>query len=429
MTNNNSLKIEKLVFGGQGFARLNGKAVFVWNALPDEEVEVEYIASKKNYAEAVAVKILTASPNRVEPKEDHFLSSAPWQMMSWDAEKSWKKKIAMETYGRQCGLVLQGAEPEIAFESECQYGYRNKIEFSFTELADGAISLAFFARGQKQRVAIAGSLLAQTVINEVAQTILAWINRNAIPIRSLKSLIIRSDNAGQAIAALFIKDRLAFADYPSLTNQLLGFHLYYSTHKSPASVPTELLASTGQDHLIVELLGAKLKYGLLSFFQINPPMFALALKDIAGFIGPKKPLVDYYCGVGAISLPLARNRAYTKLIDSNEEAIMYARENIKLNNLPNCEALCLPAEKTTELITEESIVALDPPRAGLHERLIHRILAICPPRLVYLSCDLATQARDINLLSARYKPAFLKLYNFFPRTPHIEGLCVLDRLS
>ncbi len=420
------MKIEKIVNGGQGLAHTEDLTVFVWNALPGEEVEVQYLSKRKGIAEAVATKIVTPSPDRIEPQEPFFLSSSPWQIVKPEAEDGLKQTIAVETYGRNGGLILQSEPPKIISDPANAFGYRNKIEFSFCE-ANGQMSLAFFGRGTKVRHAVSGSLLAEPVINEVAAQILAWVNEVKIPLRSLKSLIIRSNGADQAIAALFIKDRLEFSHHPTTDAKLLGFHLYYSTHKSPASVPTALLYSTGQDYLIADILGTKLKFGLLSFFQINIPIFTQAVKDIAAFIGPDQPVLDFYSGVGAISLPLAKNRPRTILVESNEEAAAYATENIVLNGLTNAEAHCMPAEKMTELIDGEATVIVDPPRAGLHDKVTLQLLNKLPPKIVYLACDLATQARDVQRLSEAYHPVFIKLYNFFPRTPHIEGLVVLER--
>ena len=432
-----TVTIEKLVFGGQGMARLpDGKVVFVWNALPGEEVEIEIIKKKKDVVEAVATKILKPSPERVEPKDNHFLSSAPWQMMDWSKENDYKQQIAVEQYGRIGGLILSANPPEVVSAGE-PYGYRNKIEFSFVpkdpEIYQNSpdwseMSLAFFQRGKKHRIPIEHSSLAEPVINDVAKDILAWVNKQQIPPRSLKSLIIRSNGEGQALAALFLKDELSFSDYPETNDTLLGLQVYYSTHKSPAAVPTKLLHSDGQDFLTANIKGTKLKFGALSFFQINIPMFETALDDTAAFIPPKAPLIDFYAGVGAISLPISYNRAETILVDNNEEAIDYAKENIAANKLANCRAECVPAENITEIITSGHILIVDPPRAGLHKKMIHRIMMKRPPRIVYLSCNIATQARDIRLLEEYYRVRFLKLYNFFPRTPHIEGLCILERI-
>lgn len=431
------MKIEKLVFGGQGLAReaqtnhkgeTVNRTIFVWNALPGEEVEVEYLEKKKDTAEAIATKILTPSLDRTEPLEPHFLSSSPWQMIKPAAETRLKQEIAVETYGRNGGMILQNDRPKIISNEAHYLGYRNKIEFSFVE-HEGQMSLAFYGRGSRNKHPVNGSVLAEPIINETAAKILAWINEVTIPIRSLKALILRSNGQGQCIAALFIKDKLEFSHFPETNETFLGFHLYYSTHKSPASVPTELLHSAGQDYLIAEILGTKLKFGLLSFFQINIPIFTEAVKDIAAFIGPKDAVLDFYSGVGAISLPLAKNRPRTVLVESNPEAVAYANENIQLNGLKNAEAHCVPAEKMTELIDSEATVIVDPPRAGLHDKVTLALLNKKPPRIVYLSCDLATQARDIQRLSENYQPIFIKLYNFFPRTPHIEGLVILERIS
>ncbi len=430
--------IEKLVNGGQGLARLeNGQVVFVWNALPGEEVEIEVIKRKKDYTEAVARNIIKASPERVASQDPHFLSSSPWQILDWDRENYYKKNIAIEQYGKIGGLILSSNPPEIACDNT-QYGYRNKIEFSFAptnveqDYQNSAeyepVSLAFFERGQKYKTPIDESSLAESVINEVAQNILKWVNEQKIPMRSLKSLVVRSNGDGKAICALFIKDELVFDSYPPLNENFLGFQLYYSTHKSPASVPTKLLFSNGQDYLIADIKGTKLKFGALSFFQINIPMFSQALDDINAFVSPKTPLIDFYSGVGAISLPISYNRDETILVDSNKEAIEYAQQNIEINGINNCEAHCMPAEQITEVITSNHTIIVDPPRAGLHHKIINRLLIKKPPRIIYLSCNIATQARDIRLLEEHYRPSFIKLYNFFPRTPHIEGLCVLDRV-
>ncbi|MBI2436398.1 MAG: class I SAM-dependent RNA methyltransferase [Candidatus Magasanikbacteria bacterium] len=422
--------IEKLVFGGQGLARVNGKVIFVWNALPGETVEIEILKEKKGITEAVATKILTPSPHRVDPKDAHFLSTSPWQICDYTQENIWKKEVALETYRKIGGDVFSQIDLDIIFPDE-QYHYRNKMEFSFTILPDGSNSLAFFKRGKRDKFPIEKSELAEPIINETANKILTWINENHIPIRSLKSLIIRSDGRGHAISALFIKDKLQFETYPETNTNLLGFQLYYSTHKSPASVPTQLVYTTGQDYITIELktteTSTKLKSGLLSFFQVHIPIFEKALHDIATHIGSGHDVIDFYSGVGSIGLPLANSQTQLTLVDNNEEAIEYAKQNIIENNLNNSEAHCILAEKMIDIVTKDKIIIVDPPRAGLHPNVVTKLLEVTPPKIIYLSCDLSTQARDIGLLSLKYSITFSQLYNFFPRTPHIEGLVVLEK--
>ncbi|OIO19145.1 MAG: hypothetical protein AUJ37_03705 [Candidatus Magasanikbacteria bacterium CG1_02_41_34] len=429
-----TVTIEKLIFGGQGLARLgdvgnprfNGKTVFVWNALPGEVLEIDIVKNKKTYLEAIAVNILEPSPERITPKEDHFLSTSPWQIISFDREQYWKKAIAAETYSKIGDLILNDTSLDITTDGNTG-GYRNKMEFSFTE-EHGKIHLAFFERGGKERFVVEQSSLAMPVINTVSTHILDWIRDKHIPLRSLKTLIVRANTAGETIAALFIKDKLTFETYPALLEKQRGFQLYYSTHKSPAAVPTKLLYTVGKNTLTQDILGTSLAYGIFSFFQINPPIFEMALKDMAAFLDPKKPLLDFYAGVGAISLPIAMNREETILVESNKDAAAFARENIALNHTPHAEVYDMPAEHMTDVIDSNKQIILDPPRAGLHVSVIQKLLSTKPERIIYLSCNLSTQARDMKMLSEHYKPMFFKLYNFFPRTPHIEGLVVLEKV-
>lgn len=413
------IHIEKLIFGGQALGRLDGKTIFVWNALPGEDVEIEYISNKKNFAEAIATKIINPSPDRIEPKEAHFLATSPWDIMNYKTENEWKKQVAIETYGRNGGLILQENPPMIEFDDN-QYGYRNKIEFNLTKTQTGPISLSFLNRNSHDSILVENSLLAKPELNLIAKKILNWINENRFPFRSLQTITVKSNQKGQAIAALFINNKINFSNFPALDDQFIGFAVYYNS---------QVIHNEGQNYLEDKILGLPLAYSINSFFQVNVPMFEKALKDIAAFTDPKTELIDYYSGVGAISLPISKNRARSTLIDNNMEAIDFAKYNIKENKLLNCDAICTSSENMTKLIARDKLIILDPPRAGLDPKVTARLLASLPPRIIYLSCDLSTQARDIEHLSEQYKVAFLKLYNFFPRTPHIEGLCVLDRVS
>lgn len=422
------LKIEKLVEGGQGIGYSNdpvyaGHAFFVWNALPAEELEVDVFNKRKGIYEARVVNVLKASPHRIAPVEDHFLSCSPWQMMTPEYENEQKIAISTDDYRRIAKLNDEDIDKlDIKiFSDEENFGYRNKMEFSFIE-ENGKISLAFFNRGQKRKTSIDGCDLASPAINKTAKSILDWINENGLTERNLKAVIIRSNKKGETIAGLFIKDKMTFSKYPEIKDGFLGFSLYYSTHKSPASVITEVLYQEGQDFLIEEISGTKLKYGINSFFQVNIPVFEKALEEIKSSISNSSDIVDFYSGVGTIGLTIGANT----LVESNEEAVGFAKENIALNKIKNTEAILAPTEKALDYIDGGKVIIFDPPRAGLHEKVIDRILEIRPPKIIYLSCNVATQSRDIGLLKETYNIKSIKLYNFFPRTPHIESLCILE---
>ena len=138
-------------------------------------------------------------------------------------------------------------------------------------------------------------------------------------------------------------------------------------------------------------------------------------------------ILDYYCGVGAISIALSDHVASCTMVDISEESIENAHENIKINDLSHFTAYCNKAEKILETIVPEKVVIIDPPRAGVHPKVLRTLREQLPKRIVYLSCNISTCARDLNQLCEVYDVVFKEVYNFFPATPHIEFLCVLER--
>ena len=423
------IHIEKLVFGGQGLGRLeDGRVAFVWNALPGEDIEIVESRKKNGVIHAVADEVLSASPDRIEPKEEAYLSTSPWQMMTSAAEAREKVAVAKEAYKKLGDIDVP--ELDIVDDPERAFGYRNKMEFSFYTLDKNApIELCFFRRGTRGKIPVEGSLLAEPVINDVAQRVVAWLNQNGVNRIHLESLIIRSNGKGEAIAALFVKKPLEIEAYPACDDKLKGFHVFFSNPKSPASVPTELLHTDGATDLVATVGGTELQFGLLSFFQVNLPIFEQALDHIKRFVDPDLPLVDFYSGVGSIGLPLSKHVKSVAFVESNEEAVTFARENAARNAIANVQVSLSKAEDAVEFIAADQTLVVDPPRAGLHKDVVAAILERKPKRVIYLSCNISTQARDVSLLLEQYGITDAKLFNFFPRTPHMEGLIVLDRME
>lgn len=414
--------VEKLIFGGQALARVDRKVVFTWNALPDETVEITPTKQKKNFAEGIATKIFTPSLHRIAPQEDHYLSCSPWQIMDWETENIWKRKIAQETY-EKIGKFTR-VDIEILGNEHAQYEYRNKMEYSFTTDITGAVTIGSFERGTHYVRPISYCKLAYPCINEATKHVIAWLNENHIKASALKTIVLRANRANQVVALLFIKEHITLPEPPVLNNPLIGFHIYFSNPQSPASNPDELLLSAGALSLTEQINHKQLQYGALSFFQINPTLFERALADIIAFVPPDSCVVDLYGGVGAISLLLPQFKSCT-IVEQNTEAVEYANLNIQNNSIANATAVAAPSEQALEYITRDAVVILDPPRVGLHSKIIKQILSAQPSHIVYLSCNIATQARDLELLKETYAIESLKLYNFFPRTPHIEGLALL----
>jgi 23S rRNA (uracil1939-C5)-methyltransferase len=248
-------------------------------------------------------------------------------------------------------------------------------------------------------------VLAKEEINRFARQVLDALRRHRIPEQALKTLVLRANSGGKTLGALFVKDEnmdagALGADCPE------GLSVFFSEPRRSASVPTRLLFRSGDERLTEELTvpegkaAVPLTMGLLSFFQVNVEVFQTALRDMTPFL-EGADLLEYYSGVG---------------------------ENIRAQGLEGrYEARAVPAEKMREELRPERTVLLDPPRAGLHPKLLKRVTEVLPGRIVYLSCNIKTQARDVRELLQSYDVIFSRLYNFFPRTPHIESLLVLEK--
>jgi len=434
--------VTKLVHGGQGLAELpGGKKVFVWNALPGETVNVRVIKKKRSYAEAIAEEVVSASPERVEPSEENYLTTSPWQMMSFEAENKYKAEIVRDLFAHE-KILLPAAPTEAEGSSQndsrgdlstplrfgrddafrvitagSEWNYRNKMEYSFWGDDDG-LHLALHMRGSHGKQIVTGSKLALPAIDAAANAVVAELNKLSPRAGDLKTIIVRCSQNGDAVAALYTKlESFTKIDLPA---GLKGLRVYHSNPKSPASVPTKLLYELGDANLQDELLGKPFAYDVDSFFQVNLPIYEKALERIKEHC--QGDPVDMYSGVGSIGLSVAKQAV--QLIELDPATVAMARVNAEKSGV-QAEVVEASTEKALEYIVADKPVIFDPPRAGLHAKVVEKCLETLPPQIIYLSCNPATQARDLALLQEKYGIEFFEAYNFFPRTPHIETLAVL----
>lgn len=414
-----TLRTEKFVHGGQALAHDdNGTPVFVWGALPGELVEVAIYRQKRQFAEARVERVIEPSVDRVSPRDDAFMSTSPWQIVSERAEQRHKAEILEATMKHE-GVELPAAP---VFHSTSTYWhYRNKMEYSFYGDDDG-LHLALFQRGSRAKRIVEGSSIANPIIDETAQAILQVLRQADIRAGDLKSLIVRSNQAGEAVAALFVK-QADFLHIDQLDGICQGIAVYYSTPKSPASVVSRKLYCFGDTTLRERVLGHELRYDVLSFFQVNVAEFTKSLEVMRPFLAPATQKVDFYAGVGAFVGPLGID----VMVEIDEANITFAQDNVD----PSVQIVHASAESALEFIPtgKGAAMTLDPPRAGLHKKVVDRLLSQQPERIAYLSCNPITQARDIAHLQTSYELRELHGFNFFPRTPHIESLALLELRS
>lgn len=428
-----TLRLEKIVGGGQAIGTLDdGRKAFVWGGLPKELVTIRVTKKKSHFVEGIVTEIIEKSPERITPKDENsYLSTSPWQIMPMSSEQSYKASLIEEAF-----LLHNVTLPEKieVFSDGVEFNYRNKVEFSwFGDKTDDdekeTLDLAFFKRGGKGKVVVDGTSLAHPSINKLAIEIRDLLRTKPIVARQLKTLLIRSDQHGNAVWQLYVKDKIKnlISDDEAKLLSAAGGEIIYSDPKSPASRITERLDKFGDTTLSDTILGVAFNYACEGFFQVNIPVYEKALSDMKAWINcnEKLPILDLYSGVGTIGLTIGGDDV--TLVEINEHAVAEMQRNIAKLNRPNAKAILAPSEKSLEYITGEQIVIVDPPRAGLHADVTNRLLETEPPRIIYLSCNPVTQARDASLLQEKYEIVHHQGYNFFPRTPHIEHLVVLDR--
>lgn len=432
-----TIQLEKIVGGGQALGTLDdGRKAFVWGGLPGETVTIRITKKKSHFVEGVVTEVLAASPERITPRDpESYLSTSPWQIMPLASEQHYKAALIEEAFELH-DIVLP--EPIDIFCDDIPYGYRNKVELSWysDRAEDGTetLDLAFFRRGSKGKIVVDGTSLARPEINQLARQVRDLLRTKQVTARQLKTLLIRCNQAGNCVWQLYTKDRLGDVISPDEATALSaqGGEIIYSDPRSPASRITERLVCFGDPVLQDTILGVPFRYATEGFFQVNLPVYEQALRDMQRFVpvqdGTSRPTLDLYAGVGTIGLTIGSDNV--TLVEINADAVREMQRNIhQLGRRGQAKAVLAPSEQALEYITRDALIILDPPRAGLHADVITKLLATQPQRILYLSCNPVTQARDVALLATHYGIAYHRGYNFFPRTPHSEHLVVLDRLT
>lgn len=382
------IRVLKMIPGGQSMGVLDdGRKIFFWNALPGEDV-VEYRITKKksHYVEAVAEKIENPLKYRVKPKDDCYLSTSPWQIMDYDYELQQKVELVREVF-RQQKIEI---DTEILTDGQ-EYSYRNKMEYAlYYDKEFEKIRLAFHERGSHRKVPIETSSIERPEIFERALQIVDELNARGEEARKYQSLLLRCNQKGEVSGGLFENGK-PHPVFEKLTDEILGVPYSYSPN---------------------------------GFFQINLPVYEMALNEIKKFVETEKVL-DLYAGVGTIGLSVARDKELT-LVENNKAAYCELVSNASGGRSLDSKALLCNSEDALDCIEPDETVIVDPPRAGCDKKLIEKFLEVKPRRIIYLSCNPATQARDIEMLLGKYIIKSIKTFNFFPRTPHIENLVILD---
>lgn len=385
-----SVRIDKLIPGGQGIGTLeSGKKIMLWGALPGELVTKWRITKdKSSYAEGIAEEISQPSSYRITPRDEYYLANSPWQIFDYTYELEQKREILLEIF-RQQKIRLDDIDVADVQTDGQDFFYRNKMEYSLYYCIDEQkIYPAIRERGTHHKVPIMQSSLERPEIWRAANEIIDQLNARHEEARKYQSLLLRCDQTGKVSGGLF-ENHKPHPVFPKLTDEILGQRYTYSPN---------------------------------GFFQINLPVYEMVLREIQQHITTTSVL-DLYAGVGTIGLSVARDRNLT-LVECDKSAYRELEHNCEGTIATSALA---KSEDALEYIQPDQTVIVDPPRAGCMPSVVARILEQAPVAVIYLSCNPITQARDVQMLLEKYNIKTIIPYNFFPRTPHLENLIILER--
>jgi 23S rRNA (uracil1939-C5)-methyltransferase len=427
------VEIDSLAFGGRGVARCEGLVVFVAGGLPGDRVRVEITKAKKRFAEARTVELLAPGADRIADRcvhEGEPCPGASWQGLPYERQLSQKSEQVDEALRRIGGLddfELEAIEPALE-----QWRYRNKLEYSFGE-RDGEPTLGFHARGRWDLIVdVDDCQLASERGNAARNAVRDWARAESVSAYdpraregALRNLAVREGWRTGQIQTRLVTSAAAFPKPP------VDLHTVIEGDGGGTDGPTGVL---GEERLREELSGLRLEMSHGAFFQTNTEMaerlYAIAA-EYAGLSGSER-VFDLYCGIGTIGLTMAAKAGEVWGVEIVPEAITDAERNAEQNKIENAHFFAGSARTSVRPLIEQAgkpdVVVIDPPRAGLSQKIVRRLIECEAKKIVYVSCNPTTLAPNASqLVEAGYKLRRVKPVDMFPQTPHIECVALLEK--
>ncbi len=427
------VEVESLAFGGRGIARAEGFVVFVAGGLPGDRVRVEVTKAKKRFAEARGVELLRAGADRVADVCTHGgepCPGAPWQGLPYERQLEVKAAQVDEALRRIGELGDFELEPIVAAEQ--QWRYRNKLEYSFGEEGDEP-TLGFHARGRWDLIVdVDDCHLASEAGNAARNQVREWARTEAVPAYDararrgvLRNLAVREGRRTGQLQTRLVTSPAKFPRPP------VDLHTVIEGDSGGTDGPTGAL---GEERLRERLCGLDLEMSHGAFFQTNTEMaerlYAVAA-EFAGLSGRER-VFDLFCGIGTIGLSMAAQAGEVWGLEIVPEAIADAERNAKANGIGNARFVAANARTGVRPLVEQAgkpdVVVVDPPRAGLSQKIVRRVIECGAARIVYVSCNPTTLAPNAaQLAEAGYRLRRVRPVDMFPQTPHIECVALLEK--
>jgi 23S rRNA (uracil1939-C5)-methyltransferase len=417
-------------------ARAGGFVVFVSGALPGDLVRAEVTKGKKRFAEARAIEVLRASPDRLPDRCVHGgepCPGAPLQGLPYERQLAYKQEQVEEALRRIGGL--EGFETEEIVPALEQWRYRNKLEYSFGESDDGELTLGFHARGRWDlTVDVDDCHLASEAGNEARNAVREWARAEAVPAydaRSrrgvLRNLAVREGRRTGQIQTRLVTTKARFPRPP------VDLHTIIEGDAGSTDGPTGVL---GEERLREELCSLQLEMSHGAFFQTNTEMAERLYGVAAEFAGlsGRERVFDLFCGIGTIGLTMARMAGEVWGLEIVPEAIADAERNAEANGIENAHFIAANARTGVRPLLEKAgkpdVVVVDPPRAGLSQKIVRRVIECEATQIVYVSCNPTTLAPNAAQLGeAGYRLRRVRPVDMFPQTPHIECVALFEKTA
>ena len=458
-----NIHIDAYAAEGKSVAHLeDGKVLFVEGAIPGDVVNVRISKNKKSWAEGKITELVTPSLYRVSPFCQHFgvCGGCKWQMLPYDMQLLYKQQQVADQLQRIGQIELPVIEP-ISGSPREKY-YRNKLEFTFSQFRYRTIeeikaageerfpiepALGFHAPGLFDKVVEIKTCYLQTEpTNLLLDVLRTYTKARKLPYYDyrqqngwLRNVVLRIATTGEILVNLVMHhedkaERIALLDnmlanIPGITS----LHYTLNGKVNDSLHDQDVICYHGKGYIEEKLEDFRFKISPKSFFQTNTyqaeSLYSIT-REFAGLSG-EETLYDLYCGTGSIGIFCSKGAKKVIGIEVVEDAVKDARENAAMNKLEHCQFY---AGDVAEICTDEffaahgrpDVIITDPPRAGMHEKLIQQLLRIKAPKVVYVSCNPATQARDLKLLDELYKVTRLRPVDMFPHTHHIENVALLE---
>ena len=443
------IKIDKMVFGGEGLGYFNDFAVFVPMSVPEDELEIEIISVKKTYARGLIKNIIKASPERVDNHKFTFedFYGCDFAMLKYESQLKYKKLMVEEVMRKIAGLSDIKISDVLA--SEDIYNYRNKIIEPFS-IYNNKIITGFFRRKSHEVFEVDENILNSKLGNRIIKELKEILNKNKISVYNeithkglLRNIMIRTNSNNEAMVVLIINSNKITENIKKLLfklreniEEIKSIYISLNSKKTNTVIGENNVFIYGEESIKENINGIEFHISPTSFFQINVKQ-AKRLYDIAiSFFDDidNKYIVDAYSGTGTIGMIMAKKAKKVYAIEIVKSASEDGEKTAEENRIENIEFINGPVEKElVNLINNNKridTIIFDPPRKGLEASIIDTVTELNLKEVVYISCNPSTFARDVKLFSEKgYALKKLQAVDMFPQTSHIETVALLSKLD